>query len=509
MSDQPATITPKTVPLTHTGALDRNRRSNSRTLIVGVVLALAAALVVALFAWAPRLVAPQPATGAAHHGPASESGEVANIRPRPASDEPPPFAALRRQQARTEAQDELARFVELEIALRDTMRSEGWADTALEAAKNLALEGDEAFVAEGYAEAIEQYRAAANALATLIAEGQDRFATALAAALQAVEERNPDAAEASLAQARLVKPEHPELLALAARAERLPEIIKLFREAHNQELTENWDDAIATYARIRTLDPATPGLDQAVATARQQQSAQRLQALLSSGFAQLSSGRLDEAQSTFNQALGLDRQNGAALGGLQQVQEQRLVGKIERLGREARQAAAKEDWPAAAAAFEAILALDANIQFARAGLAEASQQAATIAALQALGARAETLSSDQRYAEAQATLALAKALEPRGPVLNAAITIAQALLDAHATPVPVVLQSDNATEVLLSHIGSLGKFSELRLDLRPGAYTLIGSRDGCRDVRTTIRVHTDMPPVDIRCQVRLSHQEPR
>ena len=504
MSSQPDTITPKAVPLSHAGTAHGRGQRDSRKLIVALFLAFAVSAVIALFVWAPQFLAPEPMVDAADVGTpnASAGNDTANSRPeanaRPNT--PPPFEALRREQARTEAQDELARFVELEIELRDTLQVDGWADAALADAKDLAHGGDESFVAERYAQAIEKYRAAADALAALIAEGTTRFETALAQAAQAVRGRDPDAADDWLAQARLIKPENAQLLALAARAGHLPEIINLLRQAHNQELAGAWGDAIATYAQIRALDPATQGLDQALAKARQQRSAQRLQSFLSTGFAQLSNGRLNEAQSSFNKALALDPQNGAALGGQQQVEEQRLVDKIEHLQRQAEHAAAGEDWPAATAAYQAILAVDANIQFARAGLAEASVQSATIAALKAIAAQPESLSSDRRYAEAHATLSQAKAIEPRGAILNDSITAVAALLDAHAIPVPVVLQSDNATDVLLSNVGPLGKFSEVRLDLRPGAYTLVGSRDGCRDVRTTFTVRTNMPPVDIRCQ---------
>ena len=504
LSSQPETIKPKPVPLSHAGAARPERRSDSRKLVVFLFLAFAAVLVVALFAWVPQLLAPQPISGVADkaNSTAEANAEAPDTRSQAAANanQPPPFEALRREQARTEAQDELARFVEREIELRETLSVEGWADAALEAAKERAHEGDEAFVGERYPEAIEQYRAAADALAALIADGQNRFAQALAEARQAVRERNPAQAETWLATAREIKPEHPELLALAVRAGHLPEILNLFREAHNQELAGEWKDAIATYAQIRTLDPATPGLDRAMANARAERAAQRLQSLLSAGFAHLSNGRLDKAQAAFNGALSLAPQNGAALGGLQQVEEQRLVQKIERLRADAAQAASREDWPAAITAFEAILSLDANIQFARGGLAEARLQTQTLAALHGITDQSDALSSDRRYAAARESLARAEQIEPRGPILAKAIAEAQALLDLHATPVPVTLQSDNATDVLISNIGPLGTFSEMRLDLRPGAYTLVGSRDGCRDVRTTITVHTGMPPVDIRCQ---------
>ena len=72
-------------------------------------------------------------------------------------------------------------------------------------------------------------------------------------------------------------------------------------------------------------------------------------------------------------------------------------------------------------------------------------------------------------------------------------------LQVYANPVPVVLRSDNRTEITLSTVGALGSFEEKRLELRPGAYTVVGSRDGCRDVREQIVVRPNMGPVDIRC----------
>ncbi|MCY3796115.1 MAG: hypothetical protein OXG51_17295, partial [Gammaproteobacteria bacterium] len=119
--------------------------------------------------------------------------------------------------------------------------------------------------------------------------------------------------------------------------------------------------------------------------------------------------------------------------------------------------------------------------------------------LERIAAGAERLSSDTLYQEAQDILANAKSLSPRGSVLAAAIERMDVLLRHHGTPVPVLLRSDDATEVLLSNVGPLGRFSEKRLELRPGAYTLIGSRDGCRDVRTEISVEPRMAPVEIRC----------
>ena len=49
------------------------------------------------------------------------------------------------------------------------------------------------------------------------------------------------------------------------------------------------------------------------------------------------------------------------------------------------------------------------------------------------------------------------------------------------------LESDQLTNVTLYRVGSLGVFASKQVELRPGTYTVIGSRDGYRDVRQTLR----------------------
>ena len=68
----------------------------------------------------------------------------------------------------------------------------------------------------------------------------------------------------------------------------------------------------------------------------------------------------------------------------------------------------------------------------------------------------------------------------------------RSLLQQYRDPVRVTLISDNAIEISLSNVGSLGPISERTLTLRPGKYTLRGSKDGCRDIYTEIVVLPDI-----------------
>ena len=113
-------------------------------------------------------------------------------------------------------------------------------------------------------------------------------------------------------------------------------------------------------------------------------------------------------------------------------------------------------------------------------------------------------SSDVRGA-ARATLAQAAAVPNPGPRLRRQIADTTALLAAAETPVEVAFASDNLTDVVIYRVGRLGTFDRKAMELLPGRYTVVGSRNGFRDVRreVTILPGRTVPEVVIRCEERI------
>ncbi len=503
MADDFSPIRPKSVPLSHgveTPVAESGRGASLLTW--GLALLLAAGLLGAVFflvpAWLESRPAPRPdVTRTA--APAAAAQPQAGRPSAAADDALPPFQQLQREQAREQAQEQLARFVELQIQLEDQMQVGDWGADAYERATSLAAAGDEEFVRERFAEAVASYRQAADALEQLIDRGRQTLEDALTRGAAALAERRRDDARAAFDLAATIAPEDPRVAAGQARLELLPEIIELMRRARNQELAEDWSAAYDTYERVRQLDPASVGLDEALARVEAGRRQTRIQTLLSRAFAELDDGRFDAARAAFRQVLDLEPGNAVAEGGLEQVAKQADVARINALRDRAEAAAAAGRWGDAADLYGQVLGLDPTIQFAQAGRAEAEAQARTQAALARILERPDRLSSDKLYREAREILDRAEQLRPRGEALARQIADVRETLEVYANPVPVVLRSDNRTEITLSTVGALGSFEEKRLELRPGAYTVVGSRDGCRDVREQIVVRPNMGPVDIRC----------
>lgn len=494
-------IRPKSVPLSHATPAPAGASRGGRHLTYGLTIALAAASLVLVFYLLPKWLEPTPALPPSPSAATGKPAPPAATSTAPADDADtlPPFQQLQRQQARERAQQQLAAFVERQIRLEEEMSVGAWGAEAYQRAKALAAAGDESFVKESFDQAIEQYEAATDALGTLMERGRSLLEQSITEGTQALAARDEAAAKAAFDLAVTIAPDDPRVQEGLRRTALLPEVSTLLRQARNHELAEDWDDAERVYAQVRQLDPATAGLEEAQARVAEGRRQVRLQTLLSDGFAHLDAGRYDAARRAFSDALSLEPGNSVAQGALEQVGKQAEVARLNRLRREAEQAASEERWDDAAALYAQVLDRDATIRFAQTGRAEALAQSRAMTALRRIVDSPDRLSSEALYQEAQDILARAKALTPRGPRLAGLITDVASILDTYSSPVPVLLRSDNRTQVTVSTIGNIGAFTEKRLELRPGAYTVLGSRDGCRDVRAEIVVRPNMNPVDIRC----------
>jgi hypothetical protein len=96
-------------------------------------------------------------------------------------------------------------------------------------------------------------------------------------------------------------------------------------------------------------------------------------------------------------------------------------------------------------------------------------------------------------------------IDPQGPRLKDQFAKLARMVDAARTPVAIIIESDGLTEVAVYKVGQLGRFTNRELNLRPGTYTAVGTRDGYQDVRRqfTIKAGQAPAPIRIQCEVKI------
>jgi hypothetical protein len=138
--------------------------------------------------------------------------------------------------------------------------------------------------------------------------------------------------------------------------------------------------------------------------------------------------------------------------------------------------------------YEDLLRQDRSLTFAQEGRERAADRMLLNVSMQELIDRPDRLSAPQTRDQAAALLQQAQEQSDPGPELRGQIARLSALLPGIDKPVQLSLMSDNLTQVAIPSIGSFGSFTHREIQLRPGRYTVIGTREGYRDVHRDIVV---------------------
>ena len=162
----------------------------------------------------------------------------------------------------------------------------------------------------------------------------------------------------------------------------------------------------------------------------------------------------------------------------------------------------QERWEDALAAYSAILRRDPSATFAQEGKARVAERMELRDSLQALIDRPDRLANSEAARDQAATLLQSAEEQPTpGAELREQIAKLSSLLPGLDKPVRLSLVSDSVTQVAIPTVGTFGSFAQLDIELKPGHYTVIGTRNGYRDVRRDITVTPGQAgqTISVRC----------
>ncbi len=222
---------------------------------------------------------------------------------------------------------------------------------------------------------------------------------------------------------------------------------------------------------------------------------------MSAGLAALDREDFAAAREAFSRAAALRPGSPQSADGLARAESGARLAALSALRQEALAFESREDWRAAEERYKAALELDPTVEFALAGLARSNRRAELAERLAFHLQNPGRLSSDEVLEEASTVLEQAFEIEGSPRLAQQRQQLAQAVA-AFSTPVTATLESDQLTEVVVYRVGRLGSFSRRALELRPGTYTVVGSRQGFRDVRRQLVIEPGVEPgpLAIRCE---------
>jgi len=412
---------------------------------------------------------------------------------------PPDLMRLARQ--REEAREALAGIAIAQEALEARGVRE-WAADDYAAAQLSAASGAALLNERDYARAAAALKEALSRLGALESRGAALLAESLHAGELALLAGDAEEAMSRFSLASTLDPENAVAQRGLARAERIGEVFALLHAGERHEANAELERAREDYRRAAELDPDLERAHTELARVEDRIAEARHRESMSLGLAALGRKDFKAARDAFEAALGSRPGSEGAAEGLAQAKQRLRLASIARLRVQAAGFEGEERWSEASERYEAALALDSTLVFAQEGKARASRRAALEAELDSFRNDPERLASPRVHERAAQMLAQAAAVPDPGPRLQQQIAVVARLVERSGKPIRIELESDLQTDVVLYRVGPLGSFDRRQLELRPGTYTIVGTRDGYRDVRKrfSVRPGERTPPVVVRCE---------
>lgn len=146
----------------------------------------------------------------------------------------------------------------------------------------------------------------------------------------------------------------------------------------------------------------------------------------------------------------------------------------------------KLKWEASAEQYNKALLIDSSLISARVGLIRTKSKADLENKLNYIINNPMRLSNNNVYQEAKNTYNIAIKIQNPDKNLASQIAVVEQLLEKSSLPIDIEILSDDLTSVTIYRVGDIGHFTNKHLSLKPGEYTLIGSRSGYRDIRKVV-----------------------
>ncbi len=385
------------------------------------------------------------------------------------------------------AEKALEAFLKIKKVIQEKGVAE-WGGKEYEEMTTLNREADERFMDHMFLAAAEKYVQAGRKAAGLADTTQAVFQRLLEEGRKALEEGDSNIAQKKFRTALMIEPFSDPAQRNLERAEKLDAVNLLVESGKTHEKNGRFAFAHTDYQEALKLDPESKEAQKALNRVKERIVGQQFQKLMSDGLTAYHDGRYQSARTQLLRAKSFRPDSREVQNALLQVDEAIRLAKIEKLRQKALTAEQTEDWQKALRSYLAVLKIDPNISFAVQGKERALEQIRVAKRIRFFLEKPDVMESNPQLQNAVLVIEETESLQPRGPRLSQRLDELKALVDAARTPVKVMIESDNLTEVAVYKVGKLGRFTTRELSLRPGSYTVVGSRDGYKDVRQKIIV---------------------
>ena len=410
--------------------------------------------------------------------------------PAPQKPESSPFQEAQEARQRSKSQESLSEILRVQEEL-ESKNVLIWGNERYSDALSKATLGDDAYRNRDFIESANMYGAALVELQSLLSDMDSIFSNSVKTGYDAINAGQSSDAYEAFEFALLIYPENEDAIKGLRRAETLDQVLQLMTDGDDFQQNDALENAREKYQQVLNLDPDMVEAKQQISAVNRKINDRDFNRLMSSGYRSLQQNNLEAARLSFQKAKRLKPKTSEVLAALDQTQTGITNKQINQHLSLAIDYEKQEKWDEALGEYNKALSLDNNLAQAQEGKAYSDSRGKLDKRLTQIISEPERLSNKSVFEETRLIVQQANSLPSPEPRLARQLESINYLLNDAMNPVNMMFVSDNETNVRINRIGILGKFEQTNLNLIPGNYTAVGTREGYRDIRIEFMVPAD------------------
>ena len=288
-------------------------------------------------------------------------------------------------------------------------------------------------------------------------------------------------------------------------------VIRLYNQSMEQQKKLQFDEAIEYLNKALVIEPEYKKTNKALIEIKEKKRKIDFNNKIGEILAALDKNNLSMAEDKINRAKKLNS-NDAIIAELEiRVKEKYKSIEIKRLQKKAKKQEKNEQWQVAKKTYQRILKLDSNTSMAIMSQARVTAYIELNQLIDPIIENPDRLQNDKVLNKSRLAVqfvnnkilkndAIYKVSEI--PKLMQKILIAEKIISDASIIINITIKSDNETDIIIYKVAKIGKIIERNIQLRPGKYTIVGSRAGYRDYRKIFHVTANDQTIVINVQCR-------
>jgi tetratricopeptide (TPR) repeat protein len=402
-------------------------------------------------------------------------------------------------QLRTDAQHALQNFLRLQ-AHPDLTNAAVWATDGWQRAISRADRGDKEFGQGDFAPALKTYKDAATQLQSILDNREQTLQQNLVAGWQYLQDNAVFDASARFERVIAMQADHQQALLGLERARVRERVLEFVTAAQQAEVSNTLELAVESYTSALQLDPLYLPAQEALEHVESELRNRAFRDSMGRALQAIDNGRFTEAEKALAEAAKINPGDPVVQDTRQRLFSARRQASLGSLRTQAEVLVKKEDWTGAVEKYGLALKIDPQAAFARNGLILAQEKQQLHKQLDHYLNDTTRLYSDDPLNNARKLLAVNQQTATDESLLAEKLATLQQAVKLAVLPVDLLILSDNLTQITIYRVGRLGSFEQKRLSLRPGKYTITGSRQGFRDVLKVIELKPGVNDQSLKIQ---------